>query len=267
MALKIMSLTEAAAGACPRNHGRRRNAGDRRPRRRQNAGCAGMAYTLDYVSEAPAGDDHVSEHGVDVWVEPKATLFLLGTVMDFKVDRMSSGFTFTNPNEISACGCGESVQLEQARPPGLGRSPRRRLGRSRLSQQLERTGQRAHPARRTGEAEAVDFLGVEALLRENLPVLIEIVQCPRKGRKWHHGSPFGNGQRTTHGDGNDVRRSLQHRHRPVRAGVEDLAVAVGELAVAQRRQLGAKPDGDSADGIGDQPGGSSGLTMMAMRMS
>src|SRR5690606_33531249 len=48
----------------------------------KNAGCAGMAYTLDYVTEPVAGDDHIQDKGVDVWVEPKATLFLLGTVMD-----------------------------------------------------------------------------------------------------------------------------------------------------------------------------------------
>lgn len=80
----------------------------------KNAGCAGMAYTLDYVSEPIAGDDHVHEHGVDVYVDPKATLFLLGTVMDFEVNKMSSGFTFKNPNQTGACGCGESVQLEPA---------------------------------------------------------------------------------------------------------------------------------------------------------
>ena len=80
----------------------------------KNAGCAGMAYTLDYVSEAMAGDDHVTAHGVNVFVDPKATLFLLGTTMDFEVSKMSSGFTFKNPNQIGACGCGESVQLEPA---------------------------------------------------------------------------------------------------------------------------------------------------------
>jgi len=80
----------------------------------RNAGCAGMAYTLDYVTEAIAGDDHVSDKGVDIWVEPKATLFLLGTVMDFEESKLSSGFTFNNPNQEGACGCGESVQLKPA---------------------------------------------------------------------------------------------------------------------------------------------------------
>ncbi|WP_164730450.1 HesB/IscA family protein [Pelagibacterium montanilacus] len=80
----------------------------------RNAGCAGMAYTLDYVAEAVAGDDHVQDKGVDIWVEPKATLFLLGTVMDYEETKLKSGFTFNNPNEESACGCGESVQLKPA---------------------------------------------------------------------------------------------------------------------------------------------------------
>lgn len=80
----------------------------------RNAGCAGMAYTLDYVDAPVAGDDHVNQRGVDVYIEPKASLFLLGTVMDFEVEKLSSGFTFKNPNQTGACGCGESVQLEPA---------------------------------------------------------------------------------------------------------------------------------------------------------
>lgn len=80
----------------------------------KNSGCAGMAYTLDYVSAPHDGDDHVKAHGVDVFVDPKATLFLLGTVMDYETDVFKSGFTFKNPNQTSACGCGESVELKAA---------------------------------------------------------------------------------------------------------------------------------------------------------
>ena len=80
----------------------------------KNAGCAGQAYTLDYLSEPVKGDDHVVDKGVDVYVEPKATLFLLGTVMDFEEDILKSGFTFKNPNQTDACGCGESVTLKAA---------------------------------------------------------------------------------------------------------------------------------------------------------
>ena len=114
MAMKIMSLTDAAAERVREimEDADKPVIGVRIGVR--NAGCAGMAYTLDYVSEAPVGDDHVNDKGVDVWVEPKATLFLLGTVMDFKTEKLSSGFTFTNPNQTGACGCGESVQLAPA---------------------------------------------------------------------------------------------------------------------------------------------------------
>jgi iron-sulfur cluster assembly protein len=80
----------------------------------KNAGCAGMAYTLDYVTEPVAGDDHIEAKGVQVFIEPKATLFLLGTVMDYEESVMSSGFTFKNPNQTGECGCGESVQLQPA---------------------------------------------------------------------------------------------------------------------------------------------------------
>ena len=80
----------------------------------KNAGCAGMSYTLNYVDAAPAGDDHVEQDGVHVFVEPKATLFLLGTVMDFEEADLKSGFTFKNPNQTGECGCGESVMLKPA---------------------------------------------------------------------------------------------------------------------------------------------------------
>jgi len=80
----------------------------------KNAGCAGMAYTLDYVTEAVVGDDHVEAKGVQVFIDPKATLFLLGTVMDYEETLLSSGFTFKNPNQTGECGCGESVQLQPA---------------------------------------------------------------------------------------------------------------------------------------------------------
>lgn len=80
----------------------------------RNAGCAGMAYTLNYVDAPVPGDDHVEQDGVQVFVEPKATLFLLGTVMDFEETDLKAGFTFRNPNQTGECGCGESVQLKPA---------------------------------------------------------------------------------------------------------------------------------------------------------
>ena len=80
----------------------------------KNAGCAGMAYTLDPVETPNAADDVVSAHGVNVYVDPKAVLFLLGSTMDFETTKLRSGFVFHNPNEVSACGCGESVLLKPA---------------------------------------------------------------------------------------------------------------------------------------------------------
>jgi iron-sulfur cluster assembly protein len=114
MPLKIMSLTDAAAERINEIMAQSDKpvAGVRVGVR--NAGCAGQAYTLDYVAEPIKGDDHVEDRGVNVWVEPKATLFLLGTVMDFEETVLSSGFTFKNPNQTGACGCGESVQLKPA---------------------------------------------------------------------------------------------------------------------------------------------------------
>ena len=114
MAFKIMSLTSAAAERINEiiEDSDKPVIGVRVGVK--NAGCAGMAYTLDYVTEPVAGDDHVSDRGVEVYIEPKATMFLLGTVMDFEQSKMSSGFTFKNPNQTGECGCGESVQLKPA---------------------------------------------------------------------------------------------------------------------------------------------------------
>ena len=75
-------------------------------------GCAGMEYTMDYASAAAPGEEIVEDKGVRIFIEPSALLFLLGTEMDYKVDTLSSGFVFNNPNQTSACGCGESVEIQ-----------------------------------------------------------------------------------------------------------------------------------------------------------
>ena len=80
----------------------------------KNGGCAGMAYTMEYAERIEPSDEVVEDKGVRLLIDPKAVLFLLGTEMDFKVDKLSSGFVFKNPNQTSACGCGESVQLKPA---------------------------------------------------------------------------------------------------------------------------------------------------------
>ncbi len=80
----------------------------------RNAGCAGMAYTLDYVAERDPLDEVVEDKGVIVFIDAKAVLFLIGTVMDYRVDTLSAQFVFDNPNQVDACGCGESVSLKPA---------------------------------------------------------------------------------------------------------------------------------------------------------
>jgi iron-sulfur cluster assembly protein len=77
----------------------------------KKGGCAGMEYTVDLVREPAAGDDMVDVGGAKIYVNPQATLFLLGTEMDFEETKLRRGFVFRNPNQTSACGCGESVEL------------------------------------------------------------------------------------------------------------------------------------------------------------
>ena len=80
----------------------------------KNGGCAGMEYTMEYAASASPGDDVIEDKGVKLFVDPKAILFLLGTEMDYTTEKLSSGFRFNNPNQTSACGCGESVELTPA---------------------------------------------------------------------------------------------------------------------------------------------------------
>jgi iron-sulfur cluster assembly protein len=80
-------------------------------------GCAGMSYKVDFATEVLPGDEVVEDKGVRVLIDPGALLFLLGTEMDYKVDKLSAQFVFNNPNQTSACGCGESVAITPARRP------------------------------------------------------------------------------------------------------------------------------------------------------
>jgi iron-sulfur cluster assembly protein len=81
----------------------------------KNGGCAGMAYTMEYADKIEPLDEIIEEKGVRILIDPKAVLFLLGTEMDYRVDKLSAQFVFNNPNQTSACGCGESVQIEPVR--------------------------------------------------------------------------------------------------------------------------------------------------------
>src|ERR1700730_12027293 len=84
----------------------------------KNGGCAGQSYTVEYAHDIPPDDEGVEDKGGKILVDPKAVLFLLGTEMDYKADKMQSQFIFNNPNQTGACGCGESVQLTAAKADG-----------------------------------------------------------------------------------------------------------------------------------------------------
>jgi len=114
MGFAVMSLTDAAAGrvrAIVENSG-----ADAKGIRVgiKKGGCAGMEYAVDLVTEPNPKDDLIEHQGANVWIAPEAVLYLLGTQMDFEVTTLRSGFTFHNPNQTSACGCGESVELKPA---------------------------------------------------------------------------------------------------------------------------------------------------------
>jgi len=114
MGFAVMSLSDAAAG---RVRAIVDNSGPEALGIRvgiKKGGCAGMEYTIDLVKEANPRDDLVERDGARVWIDPAAVLYLLGTQMDFETTTLRSGFTFSNPNQTSACGCGESVELKPA---------------------------------------------------------------------------------------------------------------------------------------------------------
>ena len=80
----------------------------------KNGGCAGMEYTMEYADAVKTTDEVVEDKCVKILIDPKAVLFLLGTEMDYKTEKLAAQFVFNNPNQTSACGCGESVQLKPA---------------------------------------------------------------------------------------------------------------------------------------------------------
>ncbi|PZO04352.1 MAG: Fe-S cluster assembly scaffold SufA [Hyphomicrobiales bacterium] len=117
--LKVVSLTDAAAARIREIMAQ--SAGDEPALGLRvgvkKGGCAGMEYTFEVARAAGKGDEIVTEKDATVIVDAKAVLFLLGTELDFKTDRFSSTFVFNNPNQVSACGCGESVEIiPQAEP-------------------------------------------------------------------------------------------------------------------------------------------------------
>ncbi|HMF05703.1 MAG TPA: iron-sulfur cluster assembly accessory protein [Methylocella sp.] len=77
----------------------------------RNGGCAGMSYTLDLAPDIRPGDEVIEDQGVKILIAPKDVMFLLGTRLDFVVNKLQASFTFQNPNQTGACGCGESVSI------------------------------------------------------------------------------------------------------------------------------------------------------------
>ncbi len=85
----------------------------------KEGGCAGYEYAMDWADAPQPGDEVVEQDGVRVYVDPSALLYLLGSKMDYREEKLKSGFVFDNPNQIGACGCGESVQLKPVDPKVL----------------------------------------------------------------------------------------------------------------------------------------------------
>jgi iron-sulfur cluster assembly protein len=111
---KVVSLTDAAAERVREIMGKAEKPYAGLRVGVKNGGCAGQEYVLEYADAAGPLDEVVEDKGVTILVEPKAVLFLIGTVIDYDVTKLSAKFTFRNPNETDACGCGESVTIQPA---------------------------------------------------------------------------------------------------------------------------------------------------------
>ena len=109
---QVMKVTEAAALRIAELMARGEGVGLRVGVK--NGGCAGMEYTMEWATEQGKFDEVVEDKGAKILIDPKAIMFLLGTEMDFQATALKSGFVFNNPNQVSACGCGESVEIKPA---------------------------------------------------------------------------------------------------------------------------------------------------------
>jgi len=106
----LMSLTDAAAARLRALYAQAHE-GELLRVALSTKGCSGLSYDMSFVKEAGPGDEVVKDQGVTVLVDKKATLFLIGTTMDYEQTMLTSGFTFINPNEKGRCGCGESFHV------------------------------------------------------------------------------------------------------------------------------------------------------------
>ena len=109
---QVMKLTEAAATRIRALMAKGEGVGLRVGVK--NGGCAGMEYTMEWAKEQGKFDEVVEQDGARLLIEAKALMFLVGTEMDYQTGVLKSGFVFNNPNQTSACGCGESVEIKPA---------------------------------------------------------------------------------------------------------------------------------------------------------
>ena len=108
---QVMKLTERAAARIKAIMAEKGSAGAGLRIGVKKGGCAGMEYTMDWAGEQKPFDEVVEHDGARVLIDPKAVMYLLGTEMDYKTEKLSSQFVFSNPNQTGSCGCGESVNL------------------------------------------------------------------------------------------------------------------------------------------------------------
>ncbi|HEX6840868.1 MAG TPA: iron-sulfur cluster assembly accessory protein [Stellaceae bacterium] len=106
-----MSVTEAAAGRIQALLAKRGKPSVGIRIGVRSRGCSGLTYTLEYADEKGKFDEVVQDKGVTLLIDPKASMFIIGTEMDYVEDKIQSGFTFRNPNEKGRCGCGESFHV------------------------------------------------------------------------------------------------------------------------------------------------------------
>ena len=110
-ALSPISITDAAAERVKALLARRNEPAAGLRIGVKTKGCSGLSYTVEYADAKGPHDDVVQEKGVTIFIDPKATMFILGSEVDYVEDKMQSGFVFRNPNEKGRCGCGESFHV------------------------------------------------------------------------------------------------------------------------------------------------------------
>ena len=111
MAPPVMTLTKAAADHVRYLMATRSEPADGLRIGIRTGGCSGMAYEMAFAEEKAPLDELVEDKGVRIYIDPKALMYLVGTEMDYVVDKLQSGFVFKNPNEKGRCGCGESFHV------------------------------------------------------------------------------------------------------------------------------------------------------------